>query len=228
MGAAALVVVLCSALTACSGPGSKSATDDTGAGSNVPPAPETPGSQPGPSQSGGLSQHEDTLRQFAETFGVEDPPDVEPIRYVSSGEERADVMKECLTEAGFPVTVGDDGAVVMEFASPEQTSDYNRASYVCMAQYPLDPRMTGELADAQLDRYYDWLLAHPVACMRERGHPVAEPPTRETFIANYRATGELLFFADDLPPDLEAEIMGDVLEHCETEPPVEVLFPESP
>src|SRR5699024_4141313 len=137
-------------------------------------------------------------------------------------------MTECVTEAGFAVTVGDAGAVVLELASSEQSSVYHRTSFDCMAQYPLNPGMTGELADAQLDRYYDWLLAHPVACMRERGHPVAEPPTRETFIANYRATGELLFFADDLPPDQEAEIMGDVLEHCETEPPVEVLFPESP
>lgn len=82
------------------------------------------------------------------------------------------------------------------------------------------------LTDAQLATYYAWLLENPVACMRERGHPVAQPPSLETFVATYRSSGELNFFADGLPPGQEAEIMGDVLEHCETEPPMEILVDE--
>lgn len=172
----------------------------------------------------GLSSHERVLKDFAEAFVEGDPPEVEVVRVVS-GAERPDVMFECLTEAGFPVERSPSGSGHgMTFASPDQMTAYDLATYVCMAQYPLDPRHDQVLTDAQLAIYHDWLVENTVACMREREHPVAEPPSVETFIANYRARGELNFFADDLPRDQEAEIMGDVLEHCETEPPLELLF----
>lgn len=133
-------------------------------------------------------------------------------------------MFRCLTEAGFPVTVGELGDVGMDVASPDQMSAYDRAMYVCMAQYPVESRYAEALTDDQLQIYYDWVLENPVACMRERGHPVAEPPTLPTFIANYRSSGELNFFADGLPAGQEGDIMSDVLEHCETELPLAVLF----
>lgn len=155
--------------------------------------------------------------------GIPDPPSVDPVRIVTL-DEWASVRVECLNEAGFPAYIDETGAVGMDFASPDQTSAYDLAVYVCMAQYPLDPRHSEELSDAQLEIYYNWLLEHPLACMRERGHPIADPPTLPTFIEKYRATGEVNFFADDLPLGQEAEIMSDVIQHCETEPPLDVLF----
>lgn len=230
----ALVVAACAAVGACSNSGDHQPDTDTGSVSTAqPPWPaesSREANEPGQTdeQNGdtaGVASHKDTLRQFAEAFGIEDPPEVEPIRVVDQA-ERGQVMSECLTEAGFPVTLEPDGSVGMEFASPDQTAAYDLAMYVCMAQYPLDPRLSGELTDAQLTIYYDWLLENPVACMLERGHPVADPPTPETFIANYRARGEVSFFAEGLPPGQEADIMSDVLENCEIEPPLEVLFPD--
>lgn len=231
----ALAVAVCTAVGGCSSSGDEQPDADPGSVNTATPPMPPEGSQgankPGQSDDHGgnaaaaVASHEDTLRQFAEAFGIEDPPDVEPIRVVDQG-ERGQVMSECLTEAGFPVTLEPDGTVGMEFASPDQMSAYDLAVYVCMAQYPLDPRLSGELTDAQLRIYYDWLLEHPVVCMHDRGHPVADPPTPETFIATYRARGELHFFADGLPPGQEADIMSDVLENCEIEPPLEVLFPD--
>lgn len=217
-------------LAGCTGPGEGDpAAPSAGAASTSSPSPpHTAPSPAGPEatadhgETSGTSSHADTLEQFAAMAGIDDPPEVQPVRVITSA-EWPEVTSECLTGAGFPVTVGDHGDVGIELVSPDQSSAYDRAMYVCMAQHPVDSQNTEALTDEQLGRYYDWALASPLACMRERGHPVAEPPTLPTFIANYRATGELSFFADGLPPGQEAQIMSDVLEHCETEPPVEVL-----
>lgn len=217
-----LVVVACAAVAACSSPTEESDAE-TGSMSSPSQEPDQPDQTDHDGDAVGVSTHEDALEQFAAMAEIEDPPEVEPIRVVTQT-EWAQVRVECLTEAGFPVYLDQDGAVGMDFASPDQIPAYDRAVYVCMAQYPIDSRHSKVLTDAQLEIYYDWLLENPVACMRDRGHPVAEPPTFPTFIANYRASGELLFFADGLPPGQEAEIMSDVLEHCEIEPPLEVLF----
>lgn len=221
-----ILVCLAVVVAGCSGSGGEGSIAQTsGAESPSPPQSQVPQESDGlveAADDGRASSHEDTLEQFAAMAGIEDPPEVEPIRVISQA-EWSDLMFECLTEAGFPVTVGEHGDVGMEFASPDQMAAYDRAMYVCMAQYPVDTRHAEALTDDQLEIYYAWVLEHPVACMRERGHPVAEPPTLSTFIANYRARGELNFFADGLPVGQEAEIMNDVLEHCETEPPLEVL-----
>lgn len=168
--------------------------------------------------------HDSLLASFAEAMGIDDPPEVGSVRVVTQDEWSA-VLAQCLTDSGFPARVAPGGQLESPvFSSPEQMADYDRAYYVCLAQYPVDPRHSQVLTDPQLRIYYDWLLENPIACMRERGHPVNEPPTLETFMANYRANGELSFFADGLPPGQEAEIMSDVIEHCETEAPLDVLF----
>ncbi|NLG20515.1 MAG: hypothetical protein GX555_03660 [Actinomycetales bacterium] len=206
-------------LVACSDPAEKGASETASAALPADQAPQ----EATAGEHDASSSHQKTLDDFAAMAGIADPPPVDRIRIVTL-DEWASVRVDCLNEAGFPAYIDETGAVGMDFASPDQTSAYDLAVYVCMAQYPLDPRHSEELSADQLAIYYDWLLEHPVTCMRERGHPVADPPTLPTFIENYRATGEVNFFADALPPGQEAEIMSDVLQHCETEPPLEVLF----
>lgn len=222
--AVSVVAVACAVLGGCSGPDADDATESGPVAVPDDPTQQQPSSTD-QSASGhdAASPHERTLAEFAAMAGIEDPPQIDPIRVVTA-DEWAQVRVDCLNETGFPAFIDQTGAVGVDFASDDQLGAYDRAVYVCMAQYPLDSRHSETLTDAQLETYYSWVLEHPVACMRERGHPVADPPTLPTFIENYRATGEVNFFADALPAGQEAEIMSDVLEHCETEPPLDVLF----
>lgn len=121
---------------------------------------------------GVLEQYPDAVR-----------PEVELIRYID-GEELLPTLAQCLREEGFAARMEDDGSV-SSFAGIGQDDDYEIASFVCRARYPVDPDQTQPLNDAEIEFVYRYWSEQTAACLRGYGVDVGEVPTLTEFRASY-------------------------------------------
>lgn len=165
------------------------------------------------------------MAELAEIMRLSDPPSVTPIRAVTR-DEIDQVKADCLTEQGFPAEVEDSGGISYEVPSGQQGSA-RIASYTCSGQYPLRERYSQTLSEEQLQVYYDWIVEETIPCMQDLGYPTPEPPTLETFMAEYAKSNALFFPDGDLDPGSIADDMHTVLEHCEVMPPDKELYGQS-
>lgn len=141
-------------------------------------------------------------------------PDVDVVRVVDK-EDWAEAIVDCLLDAGFPgVAAGVDGSISWQ-ASSERAADFALAKYVCAAQYPIDPKYTEPLTDAQIGTLYDYYVTEQVPCLEGLGVAVEPPPTRSDFIASYRAGPEWLPYLSLTEKQL---VDGEVARACPQEP----------
>ena len=171
---------------------------------------------PGPPRS-----NAEMLAQFWESTGIEgEPPAAQHVRTVGPEEANA-VFATCLGELGFPSTVDQVGQQGIALDKSQQ-DDYHRASYVCLARYPLDEMYREPFSLGQLRILYDWRVGQTVPCLRADGVTVPDPPSFETFVARYAATGYEHWspYSEELqlPPEWDVQ-------QCPDTPPDDVLYP---
>lgn len=158
------------------------------------------------------------MAAVARDFGITDPPDVAPVRAISLSES-AQVTADCLTGQGFPSRV-EDGSTVLEFDTAQREAA-RLAQYVCLSRYPTHETYTRPLSETQQRVFYDWMVEETLPCMQDLGYPAPEPPSFETFSADYER-GELWF------PDTEltslADDMNVIMDACQVLPPDDVLY----
>ncbi|QTX03380.1 hypothetical protein [Agromyces archimandritae] len=75
-------------------------------------------------------------------------PDVPLIRTIEL-DEWGSVMAPCMREQGFDVSIGAGGGMQSGDVANEQLDAYNLAMFVCEASYPLDPKYSATLNEAQ-------------------------------------------------------------------------------
>lgn len=165
------------------------------------------------------------MAELAELMRISDPPSVTPIRAVTR-DEIDQVKADCLTGQGFPAKVENSGGISYE-VPPGQQESARMASYVCSGHYPLHERYSQTLSEEQLRVYYNWIVEETIPCMQNLGYPTPEPPTLETFMAEYLESNALFFPDGNLDPGSIADDMHTVIEHCEVMPPDEELYGQS-
>lgn len=117
--------------------------------------------------------------QWAEYYGVEDPPDVEVVRYVDTPERDA-ALRDCLTGAGYP-TESNGGVNV-----PSGNEDaFALAQYTCAVQYPVPERYTKTWSDKEIRLQYAWTVDFVIPCLEDRGHPISDPPSESVFVDSW-------------------------------------------
>ena len=114
-------------------------------------------------------------QNWADYFGVADPPDVEVVRYVGT-EELDKIVRQCVTDAGYPAT---DGGFDVPAGNEEA---FALAQYTCYVQYPVPERYTQAWGDEQVRAQYRWTVDFVIPCLEERGHPIAPPPSEAVFL----------------------------------------------
>lgn len=128
------------------------------------------------------------LEALAEQLQIDDPPEVELVRFVDSNEWLA-TQVDCLHQAGYPVTTTEDGAGIdfsgIPAAQSQRGSPMYVAIYTCQAQYSSDPKDSQPLNDIQLSALYDYYTKSQVPCLEKQGITVASAPSRQTFIETY-------------------------------------------
>lgn len=157
------------------------------------------------------------LAGWAQSRGIEDPPEVAVIRETRP-EEMGELVAECVREQGFDAKAFPDGSWET-VGAPGQDDAVALAEYRCIAQYPLQPVFYQPLDDDHLRQSYDWHVETTIPCLQDLGYTTPEPPTVEVYIETYRAQGDqwMAQHAGGLP--------FEAWDQCPPTPPPEELFP---
>lgn len=109
------------------------------------------------------------------------PPDEESEHGAPvSSQQYAELMYACLTEKGWDVELTEFGEFEASFPD-DQKDAYHADSEACREEHNLDkppPPMSRDAAS----EYFD-LMLEAAECLKDLGHAVPEPPSREAFIA---------------------------------------------
>jgi hypothetical protein len=111
-------------------------------------------------------------------------PDVDFVRYVDP-DDTAGTYAECMIDAGFPdydpyATANDDVGQTL-------------ALFVCISEYPLEPRYYNLFTTRQLEFLYDYYQEAVIPCLTGAGVDVGEIPTREQFTKPLQGGGAYLW-----------------------------------
>lgn len=163
------------------------------------------------------------MAEWAEIITLNDPPTVHPLRAVDQ-DEYDRVQVDCLVEFGVDARLEPSGGFSVHSGDREQGEANERLEFICLGRYPLHERYQQRFALEQLEVYYAWMVEETIPCMESLGYPTPVPPTKETFVANYEARGELFFPDTELDPSTIAGDMVTIMEQCDVMPPDEALY----
>lgn len=178
-------------------------TDEAAAATTRTPS-ETRGADPMETE----GSHEVTREEWLEELWAgpgPHPPFPEFIREVDT-DEFPDVMGACLKDSGFEA--GSDGYSYWVDHTEEQTEALREATWVCLGKYPLKASYYQPFTDEQLAELWHYQTTDLVACIEARGYPVPQPPSMETFIAQWRAGGQRWHPATDVPGEQSFSVSG--------------------
>lgn len=128
-----------------------------------------------------------------ETFALRHPsaerPEARFIRYVDE-QEIPQAMADCLIAAGWTdVTVRADGGVAAGPSDPAQQQAFDLSMFVCMVQYPLDPKYTVVLSSDRLELLYDYYVGSLSSCLGAEGYSVDGAPSKTLFVETFYNVG---------------------------------------
>jgi len=135
------------------------------------------------------NQYEEFLTDLVVKYGLDEPVEADPIRFVSA-EEWAVAQVNCLNEKGFPANVGAQGGVTYGDIPAEQGPAQRRAAASCEAEYPIDPRYSMQLPRSRALAQYGFLVNTLAPCVEAQGYAVSTPPSESTWMDDYYATGQ--------------------------------------
>lgn len=127
----------------------------------------------------------DELRRRSAAMGIASPPVVPLVRWTDLT-NYAPTMVRCLKGSGFSATaVGGSG---LEFGDIPQSQDnaYSLAIYTCTSKYTIHPYFNLPPSIAALEKMYTWYTGTSAPCLRSRGIDVPQPPTKDTWVEQYR------------------------------------------
>lgn len=122
-------------------------------------------------------------RALAQSYGLSDPPSVDPIRLIAL-DEWGSTQVQCLVEAGFDVTSSSDGEGISfsGITDPALQESLNYARYTCEMQYPVAPQYMEPLSEDRLARLYAYRVNVLIPCLEDAGQRISPPPSEMTFI----------------------------------------------
>lgn len=146
------------------------------------------GSQPSPSSistsdlnPGTLAYLKANAEALASQFGIENPPDVEPVRLIKL-QEYATTQIACLKDQGYDATFTEDGEGISypEIKDSALQKALFLAIYTCELKYPVQPRYMTPLTTDGLKALYDYRTRDLVSCLESKGYSLASDPPSET------------------------------------------------
>ncbi|WP_136053625.1 hypothetical protein [Microbacterium sp. K24] len=123
-------------------------------------------------------------RQIAAALGLENPPDVQPVRLVKPNEWAA-AQIDCLNAAGYDASYTSDleGVSYPSFSESAMAESLNFAIYTCESQYPVSPKYNLPLSSDQLAFLYQYRATELTECLSRAGYsPDIGAPSEAVFI----------------------------------------------
>lgn len=168
-----------------------------GGGDSEPPSPPPAGAAvqiPPPGDDWDLDYadllrlHQEQLDGLAEQKMVEDPPQVDLVRFVTV-DEWPQAQVDCLAASGFTFEVRQGGLILVGDVPPEQAEALNLAGYRCAVMYAADPRTQVPLPRVRAELQYHYWVDTVVPCVRAQGIDPGEPPSLEVWLDQYYVNG---------------------------------------
>lgn len=153
----------------------------------------------------GLSRESAAAR--ANELGIDDPPDVAPIRAITPDAAGLRVKTQCMIDKGYPYEFddpsGDTVSIDMKGIDEEQ---FNLDTYICELQYPVERRFQRDLDERGWRILYDHYVGTYIPCVESLGYVVDPFPSFEVYFSRIQA-GEMPY-----SPALEVgpQVMQDV------------------
>ena len=114
-------------------------------------------------------------------------PDTTSIRIVSP-DDWAGAITGCMNDGGFPeVAARHDGGVDAGAVNAEQQEAYDLTYFACTAQYPVDPKYSEPLTDAQVERLYRYYKDDLAPCLEDQGFTISAAPSEQLFFETYES-----------------------------------------
>lgn len=158
-----------------------------------------------------------SLAERAVLLNITNPPQIDRIRLVSQA-ETPQTQIDCLTAAGYPATLSDDGQGWQVEIPAGQAGAHGLAAYTCAAQYPTDPAQDdSRITEDQKKIAYTYVTETLVACLADHGHEITGIPAEETFLGTWD-TGRWD------PYDQVPEALSDLLRACPPNVPPALLW----
>ncbi|MCU1439792.1 MAG: hypothetical protein JWP85_789 [Rhodoglobus sp.] len=110
-------------------------------------------------------------------------PQVDRVAFTSA-ETWASMQVSCLNERGIDAREVSGGYTVEGLDDPVAA---RVAMWVCLGEYPRDPRDAGYLSDPQILYMYDFYVSRLGPCMKLLGYAVSDPPAREDYVDRLRS-----------------------------------------
>ena len=170
---------------------------------SVPNAGEAPSSEVGELDQATLQYLKDNAVALASQLGIDDPPEVKPVRQIRL-QEYASTQVTCLQGAGFEVdfTADGEGVSYPAISDPGLQKSFNLAIYTCELEYPVQLRYMVPLTADGLKMLYAYRTGELIACLEGLGYTVSsEPPSETVFVQSggmWSPYGALAIRSDDV------------------------------
>lgn len=151
-------------------------------------APKEPIDHPTYTDAEQLEWRQQWLESLAAQSDIQDPPEIDLIRWTTTPQDAGHAAAVCLTEAGFPASYDEAaGGIIFDGGGvpDSQTEALNSASFVCNSQYTPVPGLRTDWNADQLGLLYDYWTEAYVPCVEARGYAVEEPPSREVYVDTF-------------------------------------------
>lgn len=159
------------------------------------------------------------LKQSAEDRGLASPEIPGLVRWTTP-EEQIPVLKKCLGDQGYKVSISSGGSGIESSIAPAQASAFEIAFWQCEAMYSIDARLYNFPGAAQeMDYLWDYWNEFEMQCLAAHGYPAQrELPSREVFANDG-------WFLEEAYPKLSDEAeMARLKQACPPTPPASLLL----
>lgn len=172
-----------------------------------------------------LQIRDELLEELADLRGLDNPPDVDLIRFIPLS-EFGPTRVDCLAEQGFDVRLTPDKeGIDYSEVSPDLSESLNLADYICSAQYPVDPRYEAPLTQSQLELLYFYYTVELIPCLKVAGFEIGEPPSFAVFAQDYPTERGWAPYAELPIEGMSNEEFFALEERCPQNPPGAELYP---
>lgn len=200
-------VLVTTALVSCTADGpSQSAAEPEVSSHKLAPPNEHTLAPPNDDRDIGLSKELAAAR--AAELGIDDPPNVLPIREITPDASGLRVKTQCMIDRGYPYEFddpsGESVSIDMNGIDEEQ---FNIDSYICELQYPVEKRFQRDLGEREWRILHDHYVKSYIPCVEALGYVVEPFPSFDVYFSRIQG-GELPYTpALEVGPQVQQDVM---------------------
>jgi hypothetical protein len=144
--------------------------------------------------------------------GSEDTATPDAARSLAPAEDFADNMHRCMSEKGWETEISWDGGLGLSGVPADQVDQVDADVRECRERFGYD-RPARIPSQQEAEELYDALM-DVAECVRERGFPVPDPPSRQAYVEDFLTDGYVTWHPYDTVRQNAANELPQIAEAC--------------